>query len=155
MSIGDSIRPRTESQFCDECPTLLAHHFDQLHTGSGISIDVIKKRGYKSILSKKELAQLGFSPSQQRVPGLLMPVWSPSGRNSNHQYRPDSPRLNRNGESIKYETPKGARIYRLSRHWAYGNSPASRQYTCAQVRLASIWKSSFPILTSVRATWRL
>ncbi|MDP2989687.1 MAG: bifunctional DNA primase/polymerase [Kiritimatiellota bacterium] len=38
--------------FSKECPSLLTHHFQQLHNGSGISVEVIRERGYKSVLDK-------------------------------------------------------------------------------------------------------
>jgi hypothetical protein len=62
---------------------------------------------------------LGFSPTQRRVPGLLLPLWTTDGHNSLYVYRPDNPRVleeKRKGKRpdgtypnkvIKYEVPKG------------------------------------------------
>lgn len=81
-SINDSKR-ESQEVFSKECPTLLTHHFEQLHKGSAISIDVIKERGYESVLGKKRLAELGFSKTQQlRIPGLLCPGWNVRGANN-------------------------------------------------------------------------
>ena len=98
----------SQSGYSKEVPTLLNHHFAQL-LKSGISIEVIKQRGYGSIINKKELEHLGFFDYQQRTPCLLIPQYSVDGRNEpfTYQIRPDKPRLtNRNGKAktIKYET---------------------------------------------------
>ncbi len=45
--------------FSKEVPSLLAEHFEQLHHESGISVEVIKERGYESVLGKKRLEELG------------------------------------------------------------------------------------------------
>jgi len=93
--------------FSKECPSLLSHHFDQLHVGSGVSIEVIKERGYESVLGKKRLADLGFTKAQQRTPGLLIPSWSVEGQQNGCQYRSDHPRRDRRDRVIRYETPRG------------------------------------------------
>lgn len=90
-----------------ELPELLQHHFEHLQA-SAISIEVLKQRGYRSVSRKGELGELGFSKSQQRVPGILIPLWGVYGKVCGYQYRPDNPRLNSRGKPIKYETPYGA-----------------------------------------------
>lgn len=45
----------TESVFSDVIPELLTDHFRHLNEGSGISIDVIKERGYRSLLGNGEM----------------------------------------------------------------------------------------------------
>ena len=50
--------------FSDEFPQLLDKHLDHLKA-SAISIDVIKERGYESVLGKKRLADLCFKKAQQ------------------------------------------------------------------------------------------
>ena len=97
-----------EAVFSTECPALLAGHFQQLHSGSGISVGVINERGYESVLGGKRLAELGFSKAQQQIPGILMPIWGVDGVIVGYQYRPDHPRLNPKGKAIKYETPLSA-----------------------------------------------
>jgi len=96
-----------EPVFSDAVPELLTDHFRHLNEGSGIDIEVIRERGYRSFLGKVDLEKLGFSPAQQRAPGLLVPLWSVEGVQAGCQFRPDNPRSNR-GKPIKYETPIGA-----------------------------------------------
>jgi hypothetical protein len=81
-----------------------------LRVGSGLGLEVIRERGYRTVVSKGELSKIGFAPAQQRVPGLLMPVHGPDGSNSLYSYRPDSPRQTENGKLLKYEFPKNARM---------------------------------------------
>ncbi|MDA8216195.1 MAG: DUF3854 domain-containing protein, partial [Dehalococcoidales bacterium] len=96
------------SPFAPECPDLLTRHYRALVDGSGIAPDVVRERGYRSALGRKELADLGFSPAQRRTPALLVPVWAPDGSNGLFQARPDGPRVDREGRPVKYETPAGA-----------------------------------------------
>ena len=94
--------------FSSEVPQLLQRHFEALHYGSGIATDVIRERGYTSALKKKGLADRGFGRSQQRPPGLLLPVHTTDGAPpALHAYRPDTPREVR-GKELKYEFPGGA-----------------------------------------------
>lgn len=95
--------------FSKEVPSLLAEHFEQLHHESGISIEVIKERGYESVLGKKRLEELGFSKAQRRTPGILIPVWGVTGQVIGHIYRPDHPRES-GDKNIKYENPRGSAI---------------------------------------------
>jgi hypothetical protein len=77
---------------------------------SGITDEVAAARGYVSVDTKMTLARFGFSPAQRRVPGLLIPIHNVVGTVAFHQYRPDSPRLNRDGKPVKYETPPNVRM---------------------------------------------
>lgn len=98
-----------EPVFSEFVAELLSDHFRHLNQGSGISTDVIKQRGYRSLLGKSELEKLGFSAAQRHIPGILIPLWGVDGSGIvGYQFRPDSPRLNNKGKPIKYETPKGA-----------------------------------------------
>jgi hypothetical protein len=85
---------------------LLPQHAEML-AASGVSPEVEQKRAYTSVTEKSTLAMAGFSPSQQIVPGLLIPAWTVRGEHGGYQYRPDQPR-NLKGRVVKYETPKGA-----------------------------------------------
>ncbi|MGQ9668332.1 MAG: DUF3854 domain-containing protein, partial [Anaerolineae bacterium] len=74
---------------------------------------VISARGYRTVTDPAELRKLGFAPSQCRVPGLLLPLWTTDGQSALSVYRPDSPRVVRDrktgqDKAIKYEVPKGA-----------------------------------------------
>lgn len=95
--------------FSKEVPSLLAEHFEQLHHESGISIEVIKERGYESVLGKKRLEELGFSKAQRRTPGILIPVWGVTGEVIGHMYRPDHPRES-GDRQVKYENPRSSAI---------------------------------------------
>lgn len=94
----------------DSCQAsqLLDTHFEQLHTLSAISVEVIKERQYQSILGRKQLADLGFGKAQRLIPSILIPLW---GVDANHivgyQHKPDNPRIVRE-KLVKYETPIGA-----------------------------------------------
>ena len=101
-------------------PELSQLHYEMLKA-SAISDDVIKERGYRTITNEKDLRSLGFSSSQERVPGLLLPLHSTDGKNPLYVYRPDSPRViedKKQRESdgkykqkvIKYEMPKGEKM---------------------------------------------
>lgn len=103
-----------EEVFSEEVPALLTTHFQQLHEGSSISIDVIKERQYESTLGKKRLADLGFSLSQRRTPGIIIPFWGVNGQQIGYQYRSDHPRTikdrvtryeNQPGSSVRLDVP--------------------------------------------------
>ena len=58
---------------------LNAEHTRVLREESGISDEVIRQRGYRSITAAAELRALGFAEAQCRPPGLLLPLWSTDG----------------------------------------------------------------------------
>ncbi len=100
---------------------LSPEHLKMLHDESGISNDVILRRGYRTLTESSGLSDLGFSAAQQRTPGLLIPVWSVTGANGLHQFRPDNPRVKEDRRKrepdgshknavIKYETPAGSKM---------------------------------------------
>ncbi|MPZ14350.1 MAG: DUF3854 domain-containing protein [Chloroflexi bacterium] len=89
--------------------TLLPHHAD-LITASAITPAVAEARGYRSEASKAELERFGFSKQQRRTPTLLIPVWNVRGEIATYQSRPDVPRVDGAGRTVKYETPGGARM---------------------------------------------
>jgi len=100
---------------------LSSEHYKTLSEGSGISDEIIRRRGYRTITDSSELAALGFARQQARVPGLLLPVHCTDGSNGFAVYRPDIPRVaedrrKRNPDGtfkqrlIKYEMPKGAAV---------------------------------------------
>lgn len=92
--------------------TLSAEHLRMLRDESGISEEVIRARGYRTVTDPRELADLGFAPSQQLTPGLLLPGHAPDGSNGFCMFRPDYPRPARKsggllGKVVKYEFPSG------------------------------------------------
>ena len=90
--------------------TLAEQHEKMLLEESGISQDVVEARGYRTVETRSELKRLGFSERQCNKPGLLIPVYSPTGDIATYQYRPDQPRIDKKGKSVKYETPSGSRM---------------------------------------------
>ncbi|MBV9166214.1 MAG: DUF3631 domain-containing protein [Solirubrobacterales bacterium] len=86
---------------------LLPQH-RKLIEASAISAEVALARGYRSVTDKRELDGL-FGPVQQRVPGLLAPLYDVYGERRAYQLRPDDPRV-KEGRTIKYETPRGLRM---------------------------------------------
>ncbi|MDP3961081.1 MAG: DUF3854 domain-containing protein, partial [Pseudorhodobacter sp.] len=96
------------SVFSETVPVLMTDHLRHLREGSGLSADVIKARGYRSLLGKSELEKLGFTRTQRRTPGILIPLWGVDSKEAGFQYRPDGPRLDTRGRPVKYESPAGS-----------------------------------------------
>ncbi|MFC1930650.1 DUF3854 domain-containing protein [Chloroflexota bacterium] len=94
--------------FSEIVPELLNEHYRHLSEGSGIAADVIKERRYRSLLGKSELQKIGFTPAQQRAPGILIPLLSVDGKDAGFQFRPDHPRTSGRGKPVKYESPTGS-----------------------------------------------
>ena len=84
------------------------NHEKMLKEESGIRTDVVEARGYRTTEKKAELRKLGFSEKQCNTPGLLIPVYSPTGEIATYQHRPDEPRIGKDGKPVKYETPSGS-----------------------------------------------
>ena len=89
---------------------LASHHETMLREESGITQEVIDARGYRTVKTKAALKTLGFSDSQRNVPGILVPLHSHTGEIVTYQYRPDLPRISKDGKPVKYETPLGTRM---------------------------------------------
>jgi len=99
-----------QGPFSREVPELLEQHLQHLKK-SAISIDVMRERGYRSVLGKTPLKEAGFSKTQQRTPGILIPLHGVSGEVIGHQHRPDHPRQDSNRQrTIKYENPRGSSV---------------------------------------------
>src|SRR6266536_6229238 len=94
-------------------PSLSAKHLAELKA-SGIGPKARAARGYRTVTKPEELRAAGFSASQSRllVPGLLVPMYGPTGDEPVlHQIKPDNPRMDkRKGRLRKYETPDGAQL---------------------------------------------
>jgi hypothetical protein len=94
---------------------LAPHHLAMLREGSGIAQEVIVERGYRSVpddgTGYNLLLQHGFSKAQAKHrPGLLLPLWTTDGAQRLMIYRPDTPRLGKDGHAVKYELPQGAGV---------------------------------------------
>ena len=85
-------------------------HQTMLLNDSVIDPQVAIDRGYRTVTVKRELKDLGFTDTQQRVPALLIPLHDIDGEVWGYQIRPDEPRLNRDGKLVKYDTPLGQSI---------------------------------------------
>ena len=85
-------------------------HKKMLLEESGIDQDVVDTRGYRTVATKAELRKLGFAETQCNAPGLLIPAYNPHGDIATYQYRPDQPRIDKDGKPVKYETPKSSRM---------------------------------------------
>jgi hypothetical protein len=81
--------------------TLSESHRRQLLEESGISPDVARERGYRTV---KRRAELKDFPEWQRRLGLYVPMFSPDGITQGCQIRPDRPRKG----GPKYESPAGS-----------------------------------------------
>jgi hypothetical protein len=90
--------------------TLAEQHEKMLREESGISQEVVEARRYRTVDTKSELKRLGFSERQCNPPGLLIPIYSPTGEIVYYQFRPDQPRIGKDGKPVKYETPSGSRM---------------------------------------------
>lgn len=105
---GDATRPEVGEPGLPRFGPELAPQHARALAASAISPAVARRRGYRTVLRKSELADLGFGPAQRLVPTLLVPVY---GRDAQapalHQHRPNRPRRRR-GKEIKYETPAGS-----------------------------------------------
>jgi len=108
--------------------TLSERHANMLCGESGISPEVVARRGYHTIPegdgARDAIASLGFSGKQARdvVHGdvLVMPIHTPDGIQAGYMIRPDSPRTFENKKKgrlpdgtypqtvLKYEQPMGA-----------------------------------------------
>ena len=104
----------TSDIFAPDCPDLLQRHLEQLTQDSGLLLDVIRERGYRSIDGASgytDLKTLGFSQAQARMtPGLLLPLHTTDGHQPLTLYRPDHPQPDANGRLRKYLLPKGASV---------------------------------------------
>ncbi|MBN1366614.1 MAG: DUF3854 domain-containing protein [Dehalococcoidales bacterium] len=112
--------------YSENIPELLVAHYEHLKA-SAISDDVIRERGYRSIVKETKpsksagcvkggapgLAELGFAGYQLRMPGILIPLYGADGIIAGYQYRPDKPRLDNRKEPprpVKYENPPKSSI---------------------------------------------
>lgn len=98
-------------------PGLHPRHYDILRSAA-ISDEVMSARKYRTLARTRTddgprdtLKRLQFArgayDQERRFPGLLIPLWGPTGHVASHQYRPDWPRTDDKGKVRKYEMPKG------------------------------------------------
>lgn len=118
--VTKSHRDNDQINYSTMFPGLAQYHLETLKA-SAISDDVIRERGYKTIVDSTDLRTLGFAASQDRVPGLLLPLHTTDGKILNCIFRPDNPRVFEDKKHrekggaykqkvIKYEMQKGEKI---------------------------------------------
>jgi hypothetical protein len=91
-----------------------AEHLAML-AASGITEEFAMARGYETITDKRRLGALPIHTGETvkivspgcRIPGLLIPLLGIGGEIRTYQYRPDNPRLDKEGRVIKYESVFG------------------------------------------------
>jgi len=84
---------------------MIADHHLRMLAASGVTAEHAALRNYETVNDKNRLIDIGIAQAGRRVPGLLIPQLRADGSTSGYQFRPDSPRTNKDGRDIKYETP--------------------------------------------------
>src|SRR5215831_18041692 len=100
---------------------LTPDHLAMLTEGSGIALDVITERGYRTCTGYSELKSLGIAISRSMEPtGVLMPLCAVDGTPATHflakenrpvpytVFRPDRPGISPDGRERKYLNPKSS-----------------------------------------------
>ena len=91
--------------YSDFKDVLSERHYFELSKGSGISDKVIQAIGFFTAYTMEQVAQLGFSGDQRRVPALILPMFGPNEHYPvRYQLKADNPRTS-NGKPRKYEWP--------------------------------------------------
>jgi hypothetical protein len=74
---------------------------------SKITPEQAHARGYRSIdgNNRRRLAEIGIVKAVCKSDGLLIPLLNIQGEIGGYQFRPENPRVGKNGKVIKYETP--------------------------------------------------
>src|SRR5215212_5300761 len=91
----------------------LDYRWREITEESAIDPAVALERGYYLEKTKAGLKRIGFGRSQQRVPAIVIPRFSPSGEPIPPQIKPDNPLVeerNSKRRARKYETPAGSGI---------------------------------------------
>ena len=93
--------------------TLTPEHRRELEVGSAIHPDVIAERGYQSVpFSERHHVKLLGIPSwatseSSSFPGMLLPMYGPTGQLVSHTWKPATPVPGRGGKPRKYINPAG------------------------------------------------
>lgn len=90
--------------------SLSKKHREEL-AASGVSDQVAEERGYQTVKKATVLREFRFSDRQSRLgAGLLIPIHGPDKEVVAHQFKPDSPRRDKGGKVVKYESPQDSRV---------------------------------------------
>lgn len=89
-------------------PGLAPHHLRELRA-SGLTNTMIRAAGIETVTKVDRLANLLNWPKYppRRASAMVFPYCDAAGELIYHRAKPDSPRNDRKGKPIKYETPKG------------------------------------------------
>lgn len=91
----------------------------ELHVASAIDPEVTRERGYETITRpstadqrpRQRMEELNIptwaTKEDRFFPGILIPIWGPTGRVVSHQFKPRVPATNREGKGMKYASAKG------------------------------------------------
>jgi hypothetical protein len=88
--------------------SLSSDHQHELFEESVIDPEIARERGYRTVARNSEL--LCKFKVYQRGKGLYIPTSSPDGTTTSAQLKRDTPRKNRKGQPLKYETPGGSKV---------------------------------------------
>jgi hypothetical protein len=137
----------THQATADPSLPLCPGHLQMLCVESGIAVEVVQERGYRTVTGAQgysELKALGFSQLQARqTPGLLLPLHTTDGQQSLTVYRLDHPQPDSNGRLRKYLLPKGASV-RLDcppRCQPYLKDPHTALWLVEGQKKADLWYS--------------
>lgn len=84
---------------------LAHHHRLMLEKDSSISSGMVAARGYWTARTVKDLEDLGFkNVKPEQLPSLVVPLYGVDGDVVYHQHRPDCPRVDNDGRTVKYES---------------------------------------------------
>jgi hypothetical protein len=97
-----------------QCGRLSPSQKKMLLEESGIYPRLVVGRRYRTIDTKAEPGRLEFSHSQRNVPGLLVPIYGPTGEVVLYQSRPDEPRIDKRGRP---GTVAGQKVTSGNVHW--------------------------------------
>ena len=88
--------------------TLSDAHQLELQERSAIDPVVIGEREYRTVnvADRDELSDLGIVSWQSSFPGLLLPMYRPTGERISCQFKPGTPRTVK-GKAVKYLSPRG------------------------------------------------
>ncbi len=92
----------------DTMTHLSRKHEHMLLHESGIDPGIAAERGYHTARRRSEVPET--FKDYQRKPGLVLPTFSPDGITKSCQLKPDTPRKDKKGKALKYETPGGSEV---------------------------------------------
>jgi hypothetical protein len=84
---------------------LAPNHITELQR-SAIAPTVARQRGYETVTAIRQVKRYGFAEAQCLVPGPLIPIYGVGGERTSYQFKPDAPRVDRDGKIVKYENPR-------------------------------------------------